>query len=145
MKSVLIYSANENSTQNILQAAYNANFDPETEVDPKTMISYDEDGDTYALKYIAIYPHVFSRSGQQSVVTLKLTDAQYDFLLTLPNAYDVLAIDDNNPDTDYVWKAPEAVSEAKFKSVLGQDFFTGSGTIGDPDYVAPRSKLAVLG
>jgi len=133
MKNIVLFNANDASTQAVLATAY---------TDNKDFISYDEESDTYDFITIAKYPHVYAKNGKKSLITMKLTDAQYDFIEALPSAIDILAECDNNPDSDYTWLGGGA--EAKFKSVVGQDFFSGSGTIGEEDYIAPRTKLAVL-
>jgi len=144
MKNILVFSASENSKQDILSAKYIEEFDPDSEPNPKDFISYNEQTDNYDLVSIARYPHVYSRSGVQSVIILRVTDEQESFIEDLPGAIDILGYCDNDPDNDYEWLGGGNSSINKFKSVVGNKFFAGSGTIGDEDYIAPRKKLAVL-
>ena len=142
--NIVLFQASVNATQGVLQAAYDADFDPETEPNPHDFISYDEDADLYDLITVARYPHIYAVNGNASLITMVVTPAQADFIAALPSAIDTLAVCDGNPDSDYLWASPEAGNTAKFRTVAGQDFFTGSGTPGDEDYIAPRKKLAVL-
>jgi hypothetical protein len=140
--NILVHSANENAKQNALSSAYNASFDPETEVDPKSLILFDEESGAYDFIVTARYPHVYKRNGIQSVICYKCSQAIVDLIDSLPNSISVLAFDDNNPDNDYIWESPSG--EAKFLSVVGGTFFSGEGSPGDEDYIAPRKKLCIL-
>jgi len=144
MKNILVFSASENSKQDILAAKYIEPYNHDTEPNPKDFISYDAETDNYDLISIARYPHAYSRSGIQSVITLKVTDEQESFIEDLPGAIEILGYCDNDPDNDYNWTTPVTAHKNKFLTVVGNNFFNGSGTPGAEDYIAPRKKLAVL-
>ena len=144
MKNLLVFSVSEDSKQSLLAAKYVEDFELGVDPNPKDFISYDEDVDLYDFIVVAKYPHIYKRNGNQSVVTMRVTDDQESFIESLPGAIEILAYCDNNPDNDYQWVTPVTARKNKFKSVVGNDFFTGSGTIGEEGYIAPRKKLGVL-
>jgi len=144
MKNLLVYVASENAEQSLLAVKYIQDFEIGVDPDPKSMIDYDADSDFYSLVVVARYPHVRSKSGIQSVITLKVTDEQESFIESLPGAIEILGECDNNPDNDYIWTTPVTAHKNKFLAVVGNNFFNGSGTPGDEDYIPPRKKLAVL-
>ena len=144
MANILVYSASEDSKQDELASKYIEPYELGVTPNPQDFITYNEETDEYDFKIVAKYPHVYSRSGVQSIVTYKVTDTQEAFIISMPNAIEILAECDNNPDSDYDWKDPEPTHVAKFRSVVGQTFFTGVGVEGDENYEAPRKKLAVL-
>ena len=166
MKNILVFSASEDSKQSTLAAKYIEDWELGESPNPQNYITKndeavrsvltnpddleedwiyaDETFTEYDFKVVTMYPHIYARNGIQSIVTYRVTDAQEAFIIALPNAIEILAECDGNPDNDYVWADPDPEHEAKFKLVVGQDFFTGSGTIGTDDYIAPRKKLAVL-
>ena len=144
MINILVYCSNETAKQNHLETYYNSSFDPDTEADPKSLVSFDEESGEYDFIVIAAYPNIYKRNGIQSVINYKCSQAIKDLIDDLPPVVDVLAIDDNNPDSEYLWEGNGNASINKFTSVVGNDWFTGSGTPGDEDYIAPRNKLCVL-
>ena len=144
MKNILVYSASEDSKQSILAEKYNEAFELGENPNPKDFINWDSETGVYDFIVVAKYPHTYSRSGIQSVITMRVTNDQEAFIISLSNAITVLAECDNNPGNDYSWNTPVTANKNRFKSVLGNDFFTGSGNIGDEDYIAPRKKLGVL-
>ena len=165
MKNILVFSASEDSKQGVLAAKYIEAWELGESPNPQDFISFNieqresltnpddpeedwvyetVDVDVYDFKVVAKYPHVYARNGIQSVVTYRVTDAQEALIISLPNAIEILAECDGNPDSDYAWSDPDPEHIAKFRNVVGQDFFTGSGTIGEEDYIAPRKKLGVL-
>ncbi len=133
--NILVYCSNEEAKQNQLASAYNDN---------KDLIRLDEDKNEYDFIVEASYPNVYKRNGIQSVICYKCSLEVKDLIDSLPPVVQVLAIDDNNPDTEYQWESPSA--ESKFLSVVGNNFFTGE-TIefdGETITIPPRKKLACL-
>ena len=147
MNFILVHFANWDATQDILEAEYNRDYDPDTEPNPKDFISYNENEDGsgfYEFITVGKYPATYSRSGNQSVICFAVTQEQNDFIDSLSGAIEILADDDNDPETEYQWRDPVNANRAKFLAVVGNDFFDGSGTIGDEDYIPPRNKLSVI-
>lgn len=140
--NILVHVANETAKQNSLESAYNDSFDPETEVDPKTLISFD--GENYDFIVGAKYPSIYKVNGIQSVISYNCSQAIVDLINSLPSNISILAFDDNNPDNDYIWEGGGNSSKAKFESVVGNTFLTGEGTPGQEGYIAPRKKLSML-
>lgn len=133
--NILVYCSNEEAKKNHLASAYEDN---------KELIRFNEKKGEYDFIVEASYPHVYKRNGIQSVICYKCSQAIKDLIDSLPPVVQVLAIDDNNPDTDYAWESPSA--ESKFLSVVGNNFFTGE-TIefdGETITIPPRKKLACL-
>ena len=140
MKNLLVYSASETSKQSTLAAKYIEEFKLHEEINPQDFIVFNKEKWTYDFKVVAMYPHTYASEGEKSVAVMKVTQAQEDFIKSLPNAIEILAECDNNPDSEYNWESPSG--EAKFLSVVGETFLTGDDTGEYP--IAPRKKLAIL-
>lgn len=145
--NILVFYGKRQEPQDLLKTRYESSFDPDTEQNPKRYIRHNKRTDEYSFKVQARFPHVYNRKGTKSVITYKVNKRQKRFIDSMPNTILVLATCDDNPDSDYQWIGTaqgQQTKKDKFLSVVGLDFFTGSGVQGDDDYVAPRKKLAVL-